>query len=258
MQPATPVEPLHGRSPRRCGVTADEIVIDPAFEGPPGSGNGGYTCGLASRLLPGGAEVTLRKPPPLGTRLLVGARDDALEIRHDGDVVAEVRAARLLARPPDPPSFDEAQAASAGFPGHARHPFPRCVVCGTERSDPQAFRLFPGPLDSRPILAAVWYPPTLASTAGSVRPELAWAALDCPAGWAAAWFGGPPGPIVLGRMAVRLEGPIPSDPLIVIGWLGCVQGRKLRAGSALFTRTGSLLGRSTQTWITLDGTGGRR
>ena len=44
-------------------------TIDPRFNGPPGSGNGGYTCGLVAGLLGGPAEVTLRLPPPLGTPL---------------------------------------------------------------------------------------------------------------------------------------------------------------------------------------------
>jgi hypothetical protein len=101
-------------------VTADEIVIDPAFEGPHGTGNVGYTCGLAARLLPGDAEVTLRKPPPLGARLLVRMHDDALEIGHGGEVVAEVRAARPLDCPPAPPTFNEAQAATA--PSRDRRP----------------------------------------------------------------------------------------------------------------------------------------
>ena len=44
-------------------------TIDPRFNGPPGSGNGGYACGLVAGLLGGPAEVTLRLPPPLGTPL---------------------------------------------------------------------------------------------------------------------------------------------------------------------------------------------
>lgn len=53
----------------------DALVIDARFNGPVGSGNGGYTAGLvASRLAapPGHtAQVTLRVPPPLDTPLRV-------------------------------------------------------------------------------------------------------------------------------------------------------------------------------------------
>jgi hypothetical protein len=111
--------------------------------------------------------------------------------------------------------------------------------------------VFPGPVDGRALLAAVWRP-RAAAGAGAVRPELGWAALDCPAGWAALWFGRPRGTIVLGRMAARLPAPIPPDePVVVAAWLEGVDGRKFRAGSALFSGEGTLLGRSAQTWIEL-------
>jgi len=51
----------------------DELVIDPRFNGPVGSANGGYTCGLVAGLLDGIAEVTLRRPLPLGRPLPVAA-----------------------------------------------------------------------------------------------------------------------------------------------------------------------------------------
>ena len=46
-----------------------EIIIDKRFCGPPNSGNGGYVCGRLARHIPGGAEVTLRAPPPLDKSL---------------------------------------------------------------------------------------------------------------------------------------------------------------------------------------------
>ena len=86
--------------------------------------------------------------------------------------------------------------------------------------------------------------------------EFAWAALDCPAGWAAGWFasrvGTPAGPAVLGRMTARLYEPVPADEArILVGWLIGRSGRKLDAASALFSRSGTLLGLSRQTWITV-------
>ena len=41
------------------------IRIDRRFCGPPNSGNGGYVCGLLAAHIDGGAEITLRVPPPL-------------------------------------------------------------------------------------------------------------------------------------------------------------------------------------------------
>src|SRR5215471_3259456 len=181
----------------------EEIVIDPAFEGPPGIANGGYACGLVARRFAGDAEVTLRKPLPVGAGLRMDATDDGrVEVRHGANVVAEVRAAAPLdGQVPDPPALDEALRASRRFPGFDQHAIHRCVVCGPQRTDADALRLFPGPVDGRPLLAAVWRPPATAGADKAVRPELCWAALDCPGGWAAAWFGRPSGTIVLGRMA---------------------------------------------------------
>jgi hypothetical protein len=231
-----------------------EIVIDPAFEGPPASAQGGYTCGILARHLPDDAEITLRKPVPLGTGLRLAPFGGGLAL-HDGDeLVAEGASTRLADRVPDPPTFAEALAATASFPGLRAHPFPRCVACGTGRTDTVALGIFPGPLATRLLLAAVWYPSTDAIEDGCLRPEFAWAALDCPGGWAAAHFGQVNRPAVLGRMAARLVPPIEAqDAHIVVGWLQGVSGRKLTAGSALYSRDGVLQGFARQTWITLAG-----
>jgi hypothetical protein len=62
-------------------------VIPEQFNGPPGSANGGYTCGLVAGVLGGGpAEESLRSPPPLGRPLAVEPAGDGVELR-DGDTV---------------------------------------------------------------------------------------------------------------------------------------------------------------------------
>jgi hypothetical protein len=229
-----------------------EIVIGPAFEGPPASAHGGYTCGLLSSYLPADAEITLRKPVRLGVALRLERRDGGLAL-HDGQtIVAEAVTTRLVSHAPEPPTVAEALAASAAFPGFTSHTFPRCVVCGPERTDAHAFRIFPGPLAARDLLAAVWHPTGSALAGGSIRPEYAWAALDCPAGWAAMWFGHVDGPAVLGRMAAWLGEPVAAhDAHVLVGWLEGVSGRKLYAGSALYSPSGALQGFSRQTWITI-------
>src|SRR4051794_26153021 len=50
-------------------LALDTLVLDPRFNGPPGSANGGYACGAVGELVDGPAEVTLRSPPPLGAPL---------------------------------------------------------------------------------------------------------------------------------------------------------------------------------------------
>jgi hypothetical protein len=193
---------------------------------------------------------------PLGVALRVESCDDGVAMYDGSTVVATAVSSRVDLAVPAPPTLAEASLASAAFPGFATHPYPGCLVCGTERSDDVAFQIFPGPLAGRDLLAAVWRPGNGAVSEGVVRNEFAWAALDCPAGWAAAWFatrvGTPATPAVLGRMTTRILEPIPADDArILVGWLIGRSGRKLDAASALFSPSGTLLGLSRQTWITL-------
>jgi hypothetical protein len=126
------------------------------------------------------------------------------------------------------------------------------VVCGNQRSDPAALGIFPGPIAGRSLLAGVWRPSPMALDGETVRPEFAWAAMDCPGGWAAACLGVPAGPIVLGRMAARLDGPLPAqDAFVVVSWLEGVEGRRFRSGSALCSPEGRPIAFSQQTWVTL-------
>jgi hypothetical protein len=221
-------------------------IIDPALEGPPGACQGGYACGLLARHLHADAEVTLRRPVPLGVDLRVAPGGDGMALYAGEELLAEGVSTQLADESPEPPTFAEALAATADFPGLRSHPYAKCVGCGTARSDPAALRIFPGPVLGREMLAAVWYP------GRPVTADDAWAALDCPGGWAAMHLGKTDKPAVLGRMAARVSLPDePESAYIVVGWLGEVDGRKLTAGSALYSREGTLHGFSRQTWITL-------
>ncbi|MBX6767155.1 MAG: hypothetical protein IRY90_08385, partial [Actinomadura rubrobrunea] len=53
------------------------MIIQRRFQGPDGSGNGGYVAGLlAGHLSTDTVTVTLRRPPPLDTELRVTAEDE--------------------------------------------------------------------------------------------------------------------------------------------------------------------------------------
>lgn len=213
-----------------------EITIDPRFNGPPGSGNGGYTGGLVAELLGGGpAEVTLRRPPPLGRPL----RWDGARLLDGDDVVAEGAPAEVDLEVPDPPSFEEAVAAAGRYPGFATHAFPTCYVCGPARAD--GLRIFAGPLDGRALVAAPW-------TSAKPSLRLAWAALDCPGAIAVGWD--ERGVFVLGRMAARVDAlPAAGEPCVVTAWPLGEDGRKLHAGTSLHGEDGRPLARARQTWI---------
>jgi hypothetical protein len=197
----------------------------------------------------GGIEVTLRKPPPLDRTLRL-ERGDTVLLRDGDDVIAEVRATRLTLDVPPPPSFERAEAMSRRFTGFAHHPFPTCFVCGPARAAGDGLRIFPGRASDDALVGAPWVPDrSLADDGGRIRPEFLWAALDCPGYFAAADAGEP---AVLGRMTAEVEPTVsPGERCVVVGWRVGRSGRKLQAGTALYDASGTLRGRSLQTWIAL-------
>jgi hypothetical protein len=145
------------------------VIVAARFNGPPGSGNGGYSAGLVGVRFAAthrdathrdaahrdathrdaGVEVTLRRPPPLDTEMTV--REERAILASDADrTVAVLRVyervddrdalvAEALATTvhddevvPGVP-FAEAVEASASCQGIVSHPFPTCFVCGPLR-----------------------------------------------------------------------------------------------------------------------------
>lgn len=212
------------------------MIIPLRFNGPPGSANGGYACGLLSEALGGGFEVTLRRPPPLEVSLdLVGN-----ELRQGDVVIAEARRNAAAMDAPEPVSREDAQEASKSYVGFEHHAYPTCFTCGPARED--GLGIFAGPVAGRPgVVASPWTPQ-------EVRPEIVWAALDCPGGWAVDDFQREG--VLLGRMALTIhQVPKVGEPHVVVGWRVGEDGRKRLAGSALYSDDGDLLAVSRSTWI---------
>jgi hypothetical protein len=212
-----------------------EIVIDPRYNGPPDSANGGYTCGVLAKHVGEPAEITLRAPPPLATPM----RFDGERLWHGETLVAEAApaAADGLA-PPPPVAFDDAVRASGRYPGLQEHAYPTCFVCGPARTD--GLGLFTGPVTDD-VLAAPWVP-------GETRRELVWAALDCPGAIAVGWSGR--GEWLLARMAGRVDDvPRVGERCIVTARPLGRDGRKGYAATAAYGEDGRLLGVSRQLWI---------
>ncbi|HEV8681302.1 MAG TPA: hotdog fold domain-containing protein [Actinomycetota bacterium] len=226
-----------------------ELLIEERYRGPPDSGNGGYVCGLVAGFLGAPAEVTLRRPPPIGRALLVRQLGEGgVALLDNDEVVAEGLSARVEVEAPEAVGFRDAAAATQRYSGFVLHPFPACFVCGPERAEGDGLRIFPGPVVGRQVVAAPWTPgQTLAGVDGLVRPEFVWAALDCPGAFA---NGFPEITMVLGRLAVQLVRPVePGTECVVVGWSEAVEGRKHFAGTALFAADGELRAVARATWI---------
>jgi hypothetical protein len=251
-------EPPDGAAERTAVAREAVLTIPSRFRGPAGSGNGGYVCGGIAAYAEGPVTVTLRRPPPLDTPMAVEQGDDgSLRIRHDSTLVAEATSSPDLPPLDVPATVSMAEARMAA--GRARYfqdpTFPDCFVCGPKRRPGDGLRIFPGPVPDRALWAAPWIPDSsVAGPDGRVRPEVVWAALDCPSGIAVAEAASldQDTAIVLGRMTANLAVlPLPDDPCLLIAWPGGGDGRKLTSGSALLGPGGEVLAVARAVWITV-------
>lgn len=219
-----------------------QVSIPQRFNGPLGSGNGGYCSGLFANLLDGHAAVNLRRPIPLEEPLDVVSRDGEARVLHGEELIAEVQPCPPpTIDVPGPVGPDEARDAAARYRGASEGVFSECFVCGLARED--ALGVFAGPVADRELVASPWAPPRWSGGEdGAVRPELVWAVLDCPTVFAA-FLGSNADPLAyLVRMNAELREPVPVDgEYVAVAWPAWRDGRKHRAGSALFSADGEVL-----------------
>ncbi|OJU83076.1 MAG: hypothetical protein BGO11_05160 [Solirubrobacterales bacterium 70-9] len=217
------------------------FTVPARFNGPPSSGNGGYSCGLVAKALEGPAAVSLRRPVPLDRPLEVRPEgDDKATAFADGELIAEaVPAAPLSAWDGSLPSLAEAHAARDLYDAPFTGEFAGCFVCG--RSRPDGLRVYTGPVDGRDLVASPWTPAVwTAGEDGAVSPEFVWAALDCPAYFAL--HGNSKQVSYLARQQVEILAPIhPDVEYVVAGKRLESSGRKGLAATAIFDATGTVL-----------------
>lgn len=231
----------------------DSVIIEQRFHGPPGSGNGGYSCGSVARFIEGTAAVRLRIPPPLDALLTVRKIDAGVELLHGDELVATGRPATVDIEIPSPPDYAAAEAASRLYRGFDSHYYPGCFVCGPEREHGDGLRVFAGPVIetgcSENMVAATWVPDaSLANSSGEVASEYLWAVLDCPGAYS---FPEPAtGVILLGELAVAIHGQVKvGEKCVVIGWEISHEGRKHYTGTALFGESGDRRAVGYATWF---------
>ncbi len=228
---------------------ADSLAIPARFNGPPDSGHGGYSAGLAALLVEGPAEVSLRLPPPLETPLAIERDGDHVRALSDGVVVLEAAPAEIDVEPPPAASVDDALEAEAGsFFLSDGHPFPTCFACGPRRAEGDGLRLFAGRVAGRELFATAWTPAAEFGRDGHVDPLFVWAALDCPS--SAPAIGGQT--IVLASLAAELRAPVAvGEPHVIGSWEIERDGRKHWNGVALWDASGGVCAVGRALWIEL-------
>ncbi len=225
-----------------------ELVIPARFNGPPTSGNGGYSAGALAAALDetgGAVQVSLRQPPPLEVPLLL--TEDRTAALHAGATVMEAKRLDDELEIVEPVPYDEAAAAMTTYLGLQGHPFPTCFACGPGRDDGLA--IFPGRIDERRV-ASAWTPDPSLSDTEEVGIPVTWAAMDCIGGWSSDID---QRPMVLGRMACQVDAaPRVGEPHVVVGrWLG-TDGRKTYTLATMYDSDGRVTARAGHVWIEVD------
>ena len=229
------------------------VVIDQRYEGIPGVSLGGYVAGVAAKELGPSATVTLTRIVRPGSGVTLEWKESEVLLRVDDELAATAVKSQLETTAPLAVSAREAEIASERYPGFNHHFFPNCFTCGPSRSPGDGLRIFPGPVDGRPLVATPWHPPAaVRQPDGMVASEFLWAALDCPAIWGHVVHGGadPDDRAVSGRLSLYQRAPVPGDTInIVVGWPIARDGRKVIAGAGIFSEAGDLLVEARQTMI---------
>jgi hypothetical protein len=232
------------------------IVIPRRFNGPPDSGNGGYSCGvLAAHVDAPVVEVTLRAPPPLECELRIEPVDGGVAALDGDNVVAEARPTELDLDLPNPIPLADAVRADSTSPYRDadRHAFDTCFVCGPSRAEGDGLRMFPGQLGDDGLFATLFRPDqSVADSEGHVLPEIVWASLDCPTSAPIADWEGKRPPSVLARLAVRIDAPVRADTqYLALSWPLGEDRRKRSAAAALYDDSGAAVAVSRALWIEL-------
>lgn len=241
-----------------------QITLATRFQGPPGTGNGGYVSGLLAKqlgqdALQAGIEVTLRAPTPLEQALQIRATPEKASF-HSGEVlIGEAVAAPFDLAVPQAPTYAQALAAQGDSPsldpesenivpgGLGFHPV--CFCCGADVPKGQGLRVFASAVPGFAGVAAAWRPhEAFADDAGLLPAEVIWGALDCPGQFAFYINGVRTG--LLGRITAKILKPVKaSDQIVIAGWEIGVDGKKHFAGTALFDQAGDCCAYSKQVWI---------
>jgi len=231
----------------------ERLRVDARFNGPDGSANGGYICGLMAQAIGEEVGVRLYQPIPLDTdmELVFDTVTSKWQLKLGEQLIAAAHPTKVHAHlPVQVPGYEGALQASQYYAGFTHHPCPNCFVCGTARQMGDGLRIFAGRLSHSNMVAAPWLPAAdLADASGCVLTPYLWAALDCPGVFASV----PAGRFaLLGEIAVQIRRPVRAEePCVIVGWPILIEGRKHKVGTALYDQQGEQRALGVATWIEL-------
>ncbi len=253
MRSGNNISPTMTGAPRRDDTSARTVIIPRGCNGPPESGQGGWTGGLIAEQIGLAATVSLRAMPPLETPMSVESDRDLVRVRHGEAVVGEGRPHTLTVDVPRTVSWEEALDGRAAYLAEIAptHPFRTCFGCGPDRSPDNALRIFAGPVPRRDLVAAPW---DVADVRGvsHVSIPLVWAAMDCPTASAIALSNESErvGVVLLAKLAVDIKAlPSFGDHCVITAWPLGRAGRRWSSAGALLSADGTVLATAEALWI---------
>ena len=241
-------------------MTGDTIRIGGWFQGPTGSGQGGWT---AQRFLDAIAThdarpmtTAIRAAIPLDVDLAVVSHDDRWElVAPDRTTVLVATEWEPVFAGTSPVTLDDARAARHRFLDTVdEHPVPSCFSCGQL---PDSMGVHAGPLgDGSDRFATDWTVPDWAVAAdGSVDPGVLWAAVDCCAAWWVGWSRARRVALTVQYAVQQLHPLEPGATYALVGWGGDQgpewDGRKRHAASAAFDASGRCVAHSASLWVSV-------
>ncbi len=236
-------------------MTFPMVRVGTWFQGPTGSGQGGWTAAAFERAIGAPVSVAIKAPIPLETDLEIHRVGDTWQLAGSGATPV------LIATPwvPDVPdtapvSIEEAAEASTRFPLFEDHPVPVCFSCGLEHD---SMGVHAGELADGRWSSAWTAPEWAAQPDGTADPGALWAAIDCCQAWFAGNAGGRRHSVTV-QIAVEIAEPIrPGETYALVAWAGDYldgwDGRKRGACGAVFAGDGRCVARSRTFWVALDG-----
>lgn len=233
------------------------LTVPQFFQGPTGSGQGGWTAAKLVHIIGHPATTAIRAPIPLDTPL------DVVELESSGAKLVDPATSTVILEAvpwePDFPStapvtLDAARQARARFPvSDLEHPVPMCFSCGL---GPDTMHVHAGPLgDGR--FAADWRVPDWACRAdGSVDEAVIWAAIDCTAAWYVCYEGEQRTAFTV-QFATEVLVPLRAgETYALVGWAGDWEGgwhgRKRGAASAAFDSDGVCVAHARSFWVSVS------